>query len=54
MNILEFGAGSSSLVLATALSAAGGGKLTSVEQNPQWCIEKWAIVKQKENVDCHI
>jgi len=54
MNVLEFGAGSSSLVLATALSVAGGGKLTSVEQNPQWCIEKWAIVKQKENVDSHM
>jgi predicted O-methyltransferase YrrM len=53
-NVLEFEVGSSSLVLATALSVAGGGKLTSVEQNPQWCIEKWALVKQKENVDSHM
>ena len=32
-NVLEFGAGQSSLVLATALSVRSGGQLTSVEQN---------------------
>lgn len=50
-NILEFGAGSSSLVLANSLSVSGGGKLTSIEQNPVWCTETWKLVNDKENVD---
>jgi predicted O-methyltransferase YrrM len=39
--ILEFGAGISSLVMATALAHNGGGSLTSVEQMPEWCSEIW-------------
>ena len=53
-NVLEFGAGSSSLVLATALSTQGGGKLTSVEQDPRWCQERWERVAQIENVDAEM
>jgi predicted O-methyltransferase YrrM len=53
-NILEFGAGSSSLVLAQALSTCGGGRLTSVEQMPEWCEKQWAEVKQIPNVDARL
>lgn len=50
-NVLEFGAGTSSVVIATALESAGGGKLTSIEQDPGWCREKWALVQQKQRVN---
>jgi predicted O-methyltransferase YrrM len=50
-NVLEFGAGSSSVVLAAALSSLGGGKLTSIEQNPQWCQGNWQTVNEFPNVD---
>lgn len=41
-SVLEFGAGSSSLVSAAALAAGGGGSLTSLEQDPGWCDEVWS------------
>ncbi|MGF1568005.1 MAG: class I SAM-dependent methyltransferase [Nodosilinea sp.] len=53
-NILEFGAGSSSVVLATALALAGGGKLTAIEQNPRWCADQWAFVQQQPQVESHM
>jgi predicted O-methyltransferase YrrM len=53
-SILEFGAGSSSLVFAQALSIAGGGRLTSVEQRPEWCKNQWAVVERIANVDAHL
>jgi predicted O-methyltransferase YrrM len=49
--VLEFGAGSSSVVLATALSYYGGGQLTSIEQNPTWCKDQWQTVTAQRNVD---
>lgn len=50
-NVLEFGAGASSIVLARALSVAGGGQLTSIEQMPQWCSKEWSVVERVTNVD---
>lgn len=50
-NVLEFGAGTSSVIIATALETVGGGKLTSIEQDPSWCREKWDLVQQKQGVD---
>jgi predicted O-methyltransferase YrrM len=52
--ILEFGAGSSSCVFARALSLAGGGSLTSVEQMPQWCSDRWDEVKRTGGVDAQL
>jgi predicted O-methyltransferase YrrM len=49
-NILEFGAGSSSRVFARALARAGGGRLTSVEQSPEWCREAWEEVEAAPGV----
>lgn len=43
-SVLEFGAGSSSLVTATAMAARGGGRLTSLEQDTSWCAEVWGRV----------
>lgn len=43
-SVLEFGAGRSSLVVATALAARGGGRLTSLEQDVAWCAELWEQV----------
>lgn len=51
-NVLEFGAGRSSLVLAHALSVAGGGRLTSVEHEPRYCREIWREVEAVPNVAC--
>lgn len=53
-NVLEFGAGLSSLVLATALSHLPRGRLTSVEQNLSWCRDHWRRVGEIENVDSRI
>jgi predicted O-methyltransferase YrrM len=52
--ILEFGAGSSSVVFARALSLIGGGRLTSVEQMPKWCAERWASVQGIASVDARM
>ncbi|MCK4410180.1 MAG: class I SAM-dependent methyltransferase [Candidatus Eisenbacteria sp.] len=53
-SVLEFGAGLSSLVLATSLSRLSGGKLTSVEQNLCWCRGQWRRVSDLVNVDSRI
>lgn len=53
-NVLELGAGSSSIVLARSLMMAGGGRLTSVEQSPQWCREAWERVTETPRVDAHL
>ena len=53
-NILEFGAGRSSLILAHALASAGGGRLTSIEQRPEWCAEAWAGVGQVPGVSARL
>ena len=44
-SVLEFGAGRSSLVVATAMAAQGGGTLTSLEQDVTWCAELWTQVE---------
>lgn len=43
--VLEFGAGASSEVLATALAETGGGMLTSIEADPAWCRDRWSAVE---------
>lgn len=53
-NVLELGAGASSVVLAQALRASGGGKLTSIEQDPSWCRDQWAAVTDTPGVDAHL
>ena len=53
-NVLEFGAGVSSRVLAAALAENGGGRLTSVEQNPEWCQDAWAHVQATPGVDAEL
>ena len=53
-NVLEFGAGSSSLVLAHALSMTGGGRLTSVEQDPTWCASLFEEVGAVKDVDSRL
>ncbi len=51
-SVLEFGAGWSSLVLAQSLAASGGGRLTSVEHEPQYLREDVrARVEQTPAVD---
>jgi len=42
-SVLEFGSRRSSLVIARALSAAGGGRLTSVENAPEFGHDAWAL-----------
>lgn len=51
-SVLEFGAGTSSLLLARALELAGGGALTSVEHKPQHV--DWAAVEQVDGVDARM
>ena len=53
-NILEFGAGSSSRILARSLALLGRGQLTSLEQNPQWCQAAWHEIKTLPEVDCKL
>lgn len=52
-DVLEFGAGSSSRVLAAAL-AERGGRLTSVEQDPGWCAGAWREVERTAGVDARL
>jgi predicted O-methyltransferase YrrM len=40
-SVLEFGAGRSSLVLASALQECGGGRLTSIEHQPLYAEQAW-------------
>lgn len=53
-NILEFGTGTSSLVFARSLKLLGGGRLTSVESDPQWCSDIWAKVEGIKVVDAKL
>jgi predicted O-methyltransferase YrrM len=53
-DILEFGAGSSSVVFAKALELVGGGRLTSVEEEPAWSTDQWAIVSSTPNVEARM
>jgi len=50
-SVLEFGAGRSSLVLARAMALGGGGRITSVDDAPQYCAEAWERVKETPGVD---
>ncbi|MDZ7842674.1 MAG: class I SAM-dependent methyltransferase [Gammaproteobacteria bacterium] len=49
-NVLEFGAGASSMVMGATLSVAGGGSITTVEQNPEWCSDTWRNVTELDKV----
>lgn len=51
VSILEFGAGRSSLVLASALQACGGGRLTSIEHQPQFAEPAFRQMRQYQKVD---
>jgi predicted O-methyltransferase YrrM len=53
-SVLELGAGTSSVVIAQALRLAGGGRLTSIEQDPSWCRERWAMVTATPTIDAHL
>jgi predicted O-methyltransferase YrrM len=53
-SVLELGAGRSSLVIAAALAEREGGRLTSVEQDPEWCVEAWAGVRRARSVDARL
>jgi len=50
--VLEFGPGWSSLIIAEALAANGGGRLTSIEHQPQYVRpDVWDRVQRKSSVD---
>jgi hypothetical protein len=53
-SVLEFGAGASSRVVAAALEAQGGGRLTSVEADPEWCAPAWRDVEAYPHVDAEM
>jgi predicted O-methyltransferase YrrM len=53
-SVLEFGAGRSSLVLAWAMEKAGGGRLTSVEHQPEFAEAAWAQMPRYESVDARL
>ncbi len=53
-NVLEFGAGRSSLAAAQTLADMGGGRLTSVEETPEWCRDVWAEVQRLKSVDARL
>jgi predicted O-methyltransferase YrrM len=50
-SVLEFGAGRSSLVLASALQGSGGGRLTSIEHQPSYAEPSWRKMTQFPSVD---
>lgn len=50
-SVLEFGAGRSSLVMASALDARGGGRLTSIEHQPEFAERAWARLPEFPSVD---
>jgi predicted O-methyltransferase YrrM len=50
-DIVEFGAGASSLVFAQALARGSGGRLTAVEEDPRWSGDAWTRVKATPGVD---
>ena len=53
-SILEFGAGTSSLVFAAALAKSGGGCLTSIEHQPEYSRDAWARVEATTGVDAQL
>jgi predicted O-methyltransferase YrrM len=53
-SILEFGAGRSSLVLASALQTRGGGRLTSIEHQPSYAEDAWRKIAQFPAVDAKL
>ena len=51
-SVLEFGAGWSSLVIAEALAAEGGGRLTSVDHDPRYLpADAWSRIERLTSVD---
>jgi predicted O-methyltransferase YrrM len=53
-SVLEFGSGRSSLVIARALTAAGGGRLTAVEHQPVFGREAWLLAERAAGVDARL
>jgi predicted O-methyltransferase YrrM len=53
-SILEFGAGASSLVLASALHANGSGRLTSIEHQPTFAQTAWEKMTQFPGIDTRL
>jgi len=53
-SVLEFGAGRSSLVLAQALQAIGGGRLTSIEHQTRFAEPAWQQMERYERVDAQL
>ncbi|MDX1744763.1 MAG: class I SAM-dependent methyltransferase, partial [Halobacteriales archaeon] len=53
-NILEFGSGTSSAVLAAALGRNGGGRLTALENLPAYSAEIWATVEDSPDTDAEL
>jgi predicted O-methyltransferase YrrM len=51
--VLEFGAGTSSVVLAHAL-AERGGMLTSLERSPEWCTAQWEAIRRIGSIDARL
>lgn len=52
--IVEFGAGSSSRLLAHALQKNGGGELYSIEQDPEWCSQIYTPLTQLSSVKANL
>jgi predicted O-methyltransferase YrrM len=50
-SVLEFGAGRSSVVFAAALAGTGGGRLTSVEHEPQYSVQAWQEAQRYALID---
>lgn len=53
-DILMFGLGDSTLVVAEALAGLRGGRLTVVEDDPDWRAEDWAHVVARREVDAQL
>ena len=53
-SVLEFGAGWSSVVLAHAIQAAGGGRLTSIEHDTSYLGDCWTRVERQPLVDAKL
>lgn len=53
-SILEFGAGRSSVAMSRAMADIGGGRLTSIDHAPEYCVEAWNEVKSIANVDAEL
>jgi predicted O-methyltransferase YrrM len=53
-SVLEFGAGRSSLVLASAMERYGGGRLTSIEHQPEYAAAAWRQMGRYANVDARL